>query len=71
MKKVFVMLLTLMICASAMPALAVAPSSEAPGISQSPRAEVKEWKYRNNNGVLQKRLWSVTYGRWLTDWMDA
>ncbi len=34
-------------------------------------AEVTEWYYRNNNGILEKRLWSVTYGRWLTDWMPA
>ncbi len=35
------------------------------------RAEETKWYYRTVNGVLQKRLWSVTYGRWLTDWMDA
>lgn len=33
-----------------------------------PYAEVKEWHYRYYNGRPQRRLWSVTYGRWLTDW---
>ena len=32
------------------------------------RAEEVVWYYRNYNGRLQKRLWSVTYGKWLTDW---
>ncbi len=31
-------------------------------------AEQTEWKYRVVDGKLQKRLWSVTYGEWLTDW---
>ena len=30
-----------------------------------------EWFYRYYNGVLQKRLWSLTDQKWLTDWMDA
>lgn len=37
----------------------------------SVRAEQTIWYYRVNNGVVQKRLWSITYQRWLTDWMDA
>ena len=35
----------------------------------SPCAEETEWYYRNNNGVLEKRLWSITYGVWLTEWI--
>ena len=35
------------------------------------RAEQTEWYYRINNGVLEKRLWSITYGRWLTDWIPV
>ncbi len=31
-------------------------------------AEQTEWKYRVVDGKLQKRLWSLTYGIWLTDW---
>ena len=36
-----------------------------------PRAEVTEWRYRVYEGRYQMRLWSVTYGRWLTDWIDV
>ena len=32
------------------------------------RAEQTVWKYRTVNNKLQKRLWSITYGKWLTDW---
>ena len=35
------------------------------------RVEQTEWIYRNNNGVVEKRLWSYTYGRWLTDWIPC
>lgn len=36
-----------------------------------PRAEETTWYLRNNNGVWEKRLWSITYGKWLTDWIPA
>ncbi|MEA5095296.1 MAG: hypothetical protein VB128_10100 [Sedimentibacter saalensis] len=32
------------------------------------QAEETEWKYRVLDGKLQRRLWSITYARWLTDW---
>ncbi len=35
----------------------------------TPFAEETEWIYRFYNGETQKRLWSITYERWLTDWM--
>ncbi|MBR3018771.1 MAG: hypothetical protein IKH57_17095 [Clostridia bacterium] len=35
------------------------------------RAEQTQWYYRINNGVLEKRLWSITYQRWLTDWIPV
>lgn len=31
-------------------------------------AEQTEWYYRTYNGNKQRRLWSITYGKWLTDW---
>lgn len=31
-------------------------------------AQETEWRYRVLDGKLQKRLWSITYGKWLTDW---
>ena len=32
-------------------------------------AEETKWYYRTVDGKLQKRLWSITYSKWLTDWM--
>lgn len=36
-----------------------------------PYAEEVGWFYRYINGRKQQRLWSYTYGRWITDWMWA
>ena len=37
-----------------------------------PAAEQTQWYVRvNEEGQLQKRLWSITYGVWLTDWIDV
>ena len=40
-------------------------------ISSSARAEQIEWRYRTYKGKKQRRLWSITYEKWLTDWMPA
>lgn len=36
----------------------------------SSRAEETTWYFRVYHGMVQKRLWSLTYRRWLTDWID-
>jgi len=36
----------------------------------STRAEETIWYFRIVNGIKQMRLWSLTYGKWLTDWID-
>ena len=36
----------------------------------SERTEKTKWYYRIVNGVRQKRLWSLTYGYWKTDWIN-
>lgn len=41
------------------------------GTTIEQRAEQTEWFFRYNNGKLQRRLWSKTYGKWLTDWIDC
>ncbi|MDO4539936.1 MAG: hypothetical protein Q4B48_02365 [Syntrophomonadaceae bacterium] len=41
------------------------------GETNPTRAEETMWYFRNNNGVLEKRLWSITYRYWKTDWMPA
>lgn len=44
---------------------------EAIGGSEPTRVEEFKWYYRTYNGVCQKRLWSLTYGYWVTDWVDC
>lgn len=73
----FVLALTVLL---SIPGVALAASHEAPVSSdveiiavesdESTRHEETTWCYRVYNGILQKRLWSLTYGRWLTDWID-
>lgn len=43
-------------------------AAEEGGIS--PHAEETVWYTRQYNGMWQKRLWSITEGCWLTDWID-
>lgn len=35
------------------------------------RGEVFKWYYRRYKGRLQRRLWSLTEGEWVTDWIDC
>lgn len=44
------------------------PSGEDEAITYS---EHVRWYYRDNNGVLEMRLWSITRGIWLTDWVPV
>jgi hypothetical protein len=38
-------------------------------IAGGDRAEETIWYYRlTPDGLYQRRLWSITYGYWLTDW---
>ncbi|MCL2365894.1 MAG: hypothetical protein FWC75_02480 [Oscillospiraceae bacterium] len=37
----------------------------------SQRMEQTQWHFRNNNGVLEMRLFSITRGIWITEWMRA
>lgn len=34
------------------------------------RAEQTEWKFRVVNEQPQKRLWSLTYGHWIGEWIN-
>lgn len=34
-----------------------------------PQSEEVRWYYRDILGGKQKRLWSLTYGYWITDWI--
>lgn len=63
-------LFTLMLfSAGVAPAHAATPPSGDGGIST--QAEEVRWYYRNNNGVEEMRLWSLTYQRWITDWFPC
>ena len=35
------------------------------------RVEEFKWYYRTYEGQCQRRLWSVTYGHWVTDWLPC
>lgn len=35
----------------------------------APRTEMTRIYFRNYNGRPQARVWSITNGRWITDWM--
>lgn len=61
---------SLMVPISALGVVDAEGTLAAPG-TVSPMAEEVEWCYRKYDGKWQKRLWSITYGRWLTDWIDC
>lgn len=47
-------------------------SSNPPMSEQiTPRIDETGWYYRTYNGLFQKRLWSYTEGKWLTDWITV
>lgn len=77
MKRFISLILALVICLS-FSALAFAECPEAPEEEsgeelivpdEQTRWEETEWYYRiTDDGLFQRRLWSLTYGYWLTDW---
>lgn len=79
MKRLLSLFLALLILASvSVPAFADDPV-EANGSSEEvtvleadsiTRQEETEWHFRTYLGRRQMRLWSITYGHWLTDWID-
>lgn len=78
MKRIFSLILALVICLSISTAAFAEtqdfPEEEAgeelviPG--DQPQWEETEWYYRiTEDGLVQRRLWSCTYGYWKTDWI--
>lgn len=54
------------------PTLAATPDiTEDSQSTAESRASQNVWITRTYNGKLQKRLWSITYQVWLTDWIDV
>ena len=75
MKRILSLILCILLFCSIMPmafADEIAPPLEPIGGDAS-ISEVEEvvWVYREKDGVTEKRLWSYTYGCWLTDWLPA
>lgn len=79
MKRLLSLLLALLMLAS----ISIAAFAEAPAQSEGSeeetvinsdeptRQEETEWCFRIYMGRRQMRLWSITYGRWLTEWIDV
>ena len=44
------------------------PSGEGDAVIQAEEVRIY---YRWNHGVREMRIWSVTYGRWLTAWVPC
>lgn len=72
-KRPMLFLLAALSCLSvmAMPAAAMEIPQEPDNSVVYPNAEEFEWVYRELDGKYQKRLWSLTYGYWVTDWIDC
>lgn len=77
MKRIISLILALVMCFS-LSAAAFAESTDAPEETtqelvidgDQTRAEETEWYYRiTDDGLFQRRLWSITYGYWKTDWI--
>ncbi len=59
------------LCLPTCQAVASEPSFSIQETNLSERVNEVVWKYRTYNGKRQKRLWSVTYQKWLSDWIDV
>lgn len=76
LRRVMTFILAVLMCqALAGPALATDAQPEAYACSEvgeiQPRIEETMWYVRTVDGVKQMRLWSITYGKWLTDWITV
>lgn len=80
MKRLISILLAVMLFCSVIPAAYADSYSESKEAAEAqsdteiePRVEEKGWFYRYNEelGRYEKRLWSFTYGKWLTDWIPT
>lgn len=72
MKKFFISCLAALILVSSIIPAAVASPAARISVAESnasTRAEEVEWVFRTTADGKTKRLWSITYARWLTDWI--
>ncbi len=77
MKRFISVLLILVMCLSfsvtcfADPTTSETPPTMSEDEPSGPnRPEETIWYFRTYNGMAQMRLWSLTYRKWLTPWID-
>lgn len=77
MKRILSLFLAIILCFSlsvtafADPSVEVNNSEFSDDAPQEPgRPEETIWYFRVLNGIRQMRLWSITYRKWLTPWID-
>lgn len=72
-KQPLLLFLAALFCLSvmALPAAAIEIPETPDNSIITPQAEEVEWIIREINGKYQRRKWSITYGHWLTDWIDC
>ncbi len=79
-KRIISVLFALMITSTALPMLPVyAQETTTPVETQittneegvMPLTYEYRWYYRTYKGKEQKRLWCITTGEWVTDWIDV
>lgn len=70
--RVFLCALAVFSC-SVLPTSAIAGSQENIIYNEAneiqPRTDIKQWRYKVENGNLYKRLYNYSTGRWETDWI--
>ena len=76
MKRIVSFLLALILCLSfsitAFAELSGTPVEQSLEFEEQNRIEETKWYFRVLYGfIVQKRLWSITYERWLTDWITC
>ena len=57
----------------AVPAMAAEVASKYTVVEEevAPRSDMTQIYFRTYNGRLQFRVWSITNGRWLTEWTNV
>ena len=69
-KMVFVLAASMMVCSG----ILTVPSYEAYAMANGseavmPMADKLEWKYKIENGIMYKRLYNRTTGKWIGNWI--
>ena len=79
-KRIIPVLFALMITGTTLPMLPVYAQEATTPVEQevttseegiAPLAYEYRWYYRTYKGKEQKRLWCITTGEWMTDWINV